>query len=158
MLSNCVDSMLIGAVVTSRTASSGAKSRSTSLVRSATCSIPCAAVGKGDQRTLLLIRVLRSAQPNALHISRNATITSSTSSKTPPKSTKRAGGGGVVRLVREELYSAVRKKVRDGVTPVGGELRGVALGDEVDEYVGGPVGGALRVVAPGNGALGGGAP
>ena len=137
---------------------SGAEPRSAPLARSATCSLSCAVVGKGDQRTLLLGRVWRSAQPNALHPSRNAAITSSTSSKTPPKSTKRAVGGGVVRLVREELCSAVIKKVRDGVTPVGGELRGVAPGDEVDECVGGPVGGALRGVAPGDGALGGGAP
>ena len=135
--------MLIDAVVASRTASSGAKPRSTPLARSATCSLPCAAVGKGDQRTLLLIRVWRSAQPNALHPSRNAAITSSTSSKTPPKSTKRSVGGGVVRLVREELC--------------GGELRGVALGDEVRDGVG-PVGGSLRGVALGDGALGGGAP
>ena len=134
--------MRIGAVVTSRIALSGAEPRSAPLARSATCSLSCAVVGKGDQRTLLLGRVWRSAQPNALHTSRNAAITSSTSSKTPPKSTKRAVGGGVVRLVREELC--------------GGELRGVALGDEVRDGVG-PVGGALRGVALGDGALGGGA-
>ena len=124
--------MLIGAVVTSRTASSGAKPRSTPLARSATCStLSCASVGKRNQRTLLLIRVWCSAQPKALHTSRSAPITSSTSSI---------------------------KKVRDGVAPVGGELRGVALGDEVRECAGGPVGGALGSVTPGDGALGGGAP
>ena len=131
----CVNSMLIGAANASRTALSEATPRSSRLARGSTCSLSSSMDGKDDQRVCVGARVQRSSHLNALNVSRNATITSSTSSKTAPKLTKCDAAGGGVGLARKEVALFV-------ACPVGGAPGG-----------GKPGGGA-----PGGGEPGGGAP